>query len=364
MNFSSQKPKRLAQLKEWIRTHRTRTYIFAGIFLILVTGGIAAVMLFQPAPEPEVVATTTQPKPTPPPPTYYSPLTGEKVADEAATKQVVTAIMIENSPDARPQSGVKQAGIIYEAVAEGGITRFLTLHQQNKPQMIGPVRSLRMYYVDWLAPYNASVAHIGGSAAALKEIRNGKYRDIDQFFNAGSYWRARDRYAPHNVYTSFAKLDALNAAKGFASSQFTGFPRVDGKPVEAPNASSITINISGALYNTSYTYDAAHNRYNRNLAGKPHIDREDGPITPSVVIAMKVNMHRVFEDGWREDIDAVGSGQAFIFQNGTVHDITWKKPTRESQISFTDAEGKEVPLIRGQTWISAVPTSTGSVSWQ
>lgn len=364
MNFPSQKPKRFARLKEWIRTHRTRTYIIAGSFLILAVGGGALALLLQPQPQIETAAISTPPKPAPPPPIYYSPLTGEQVADEAVTKQTVTAIMIENSPDARPQSGLKQAGIIYEAVAEGGITRFLTLHQQDKPQLIGPVRSLRMYYVDWLAPYNASVAHIGGSAAALKEIRNGKYRDIDQFFNAGSYWRARDRYAPHNVYTSFEKLDALNAAKGYISSQFTGFPRVDGKPVEAPNASSITINISGPLYNTSYTYDAANNRYNRSLGSKPHTDREDGPITPSVVIAMKVNMHRVFEDGYREDIDAIGSGQAFIFQNGTVHDVTWKKPSRESQITFTDAEGKEVQLVRGQTWISAVPNSTGSVSWQ
>ena len=99
----------------------------------------------------------------------------------------VTAIMIENSPDARPHSGLKQAEVVYEAIAEGGITRFLTLFQQHKPQLIGPVRSLRMYYVDWLAPYQASVAHVGGSHASLQEIRNGKYRDIDQFFNGSSY---------------------------------------------------------------------------------------------------------------------------------------------------------------------------------
>jgi hypothetical protein len=363
MNFSSQKPKRLARIKEWIKTHRIRTYLIVGGFFIILTGGVAAMLLLQPSPEIEVAAVTPK-APPPPPPVFYSPLTGEKVADEAATKQTVTAIMIENSPDARPQSGVKQAGIIYEAVAEGGITRFLTLHQQDKPQLIGPVRSLRMYYVDWLAPYNASVAHIGGSAAALNEVRNGKYRDIDQFFNAGAYWRARDRYAPHNVYTSFEKLDALNAAKGFTTSQFTGFPRVDGKPAEIPTANSVTITISGPLYNTAYTYDKENNRYNRNLAGKPHLDREDGAITPSVVIAMKVNMHRIFEDGYREDIDANSTGQAVIFQNGTAQEVIWKKPARESPLNFYDTEGKEVSLIRGQTWISAVPNSTGSVSWQ
>lgn len=359
----TKKPGKWARIREWIKTHRTRTIIGAGVFLIVIAGGIAYWLLSQQPSVVEVASVTPAPKPVPPP-TYYSPLTGDIVKTEAATKQAVTAIMIENSPDARPQSGVKQAGIVYEAIAEGGITRFLTLHQQDKPQMIGPVRSLRMYYVDWLAPYNASVAHVGGSLFALQEVRNGKYRDIDQFFNGSSYWRAKDRYAPHNVYTSFEKLDALNASKGYNESTFTGFPRQDGKPAETPNANQVAVNFGGALYNTSYAYDKPTNSYHRSIGGVPHLDREDGQITPRVVIAMKVQMSRVLEDGYREDIKAIGSGEAVIFQNGTAQTVTWNKPTRESQISFTDAEGKEVPLARGQTWISAIPTSTGSVSWQ
>jgi hypothetical protein len=272
--------------------------------------------------------------------------------------------MIENSPDARPQSGVKQAGVVFEAIAEGGITRFLTLHQEDKPQMIGPVRSLRLYYVDWLAPFNASVAHVGGSLFALQEIRNGKYRDIDQFFNAGTYWRATDRYAPHNVYTSFEKLDALNQAKGYTASTFTGFTRQDGKASEAPNATTINVGISGPLYNSGYSYDKASNTYVRLQAGKPHLDREDGQIAPSVVIVLKTAMTKVMEDGYRESITTIGSGEAFIFQNGTVQTATWNKPDRTTQMTFTDASGKDTPLNRGQTWITAIPNTTGSVTWQ
>ena len=357
------KPKFFRRVGNWIKTHRTRTIIFTGLILIIMAGGVAYYLLSQKPPEIKTAHIKPKPKPVPPP-VYYSPLTGVKVPTEATTKLPVTAIMIENSPSARPQSGVKQAGIVYEAIAEGGITRFLTLHQEDKPQMIGPVRSLRLYYVDWLAPYNASVAHVGGSLFSLQEIRSGKYRDIDQFFNGKYYWRATDRYAPHNVYTSFEKLDALNAAKGFTTSTFTGFPRVDSKPAKTPTATSIAINFGGALYNTAYSYDPTSNLYLRSVGGSPHMDREDGQITPAVVIAMKVVMSRVFEDGYREDIKAVGSGQAYIFQNGTVQEVTWTKPSRESQISFTDAAGKEIPLVRGQTWISAIPTSTGSVSWQ
>lgn len=348
-------------VKRWIQTHPRKRLIVLGAVLIVIAGSVAFGLLNQPQPA-VVVQKVSKPKPKPVV-KYYSPLTGIEVKDEATTKQAVTAIMIENSPNARPQSGIKDAGIVFEAIAEGGITRFLTLHQEDKPQLIGPVRSVRLYYVDWLAPFNASVAHIGGSAAALAEVRNGAYRDIDQFFNAGTYWRATDRYAPHNVYTSFEKLDALNLAKGYTSSTFISFPRADGKASATPNATSISIDISSALFNTSYTYDQANNRYNRNLAGEPHMDREGGQITPSVVIGLKVDEQTILEDGYRQSIVTTGSGEADIFQNGTVIKATWTKKDRASQIVFIDEAGKEVQLVRGQTWISAVPNGQGSITW-
>lgn len=349
----------------WLLAKKYRLIIAIVLALVVIGGGVAAAILLQPKPKTEVKATVkTVKKAEAPAPVYYSPLTGSKVADEAATRQPVTAIMIENSPDARPQSGLKQAGVVYEAIAEGGITRFLAIYQEAKPQLIGPVRSVRMYYVDWVAPYNASIAHVGGSAAALAEVRNGSYRDIDQFFNSGSYWRATDRYAPHNVYTSFAKLDELNAKKGYKESTFKGFLRADGKASATPNATSIDMDISGPLYNTHYNYDAASNTYLRNIAGGPSLDREDGQIAPSVVIALKVDMSLVMEDGYRESIVTTGSGVADIFQNGTVTTGTWSKASRTAQIQFLDSSGKEIPLNRGQTWITAIPNDSGDVTWQ
>lgn len=94
------------------------------------------------------------------------------------------------------------------------------------------------------------------------------------------------------------------------------------------------------------------------------MDREAGQITPKVVIALKVNETTVLEDGYRESINAVGSGSAVIFQNGTAQSVTWHKATRASQLTFTDSKGKDVPLIRGQTWIAAIPNGKGSISWQ
>ena len=296
---------------------------------------------------------------------FYSPLNGAQVSDEAATKQPITAVMIENSPDARPQSGLADAEVIYEAIAEGGITRFLTLFQQNKPTLVGPVRSLRMYYVDWLTPYQPSVAHVGGSQKALETVRNGSYRDIDQFHNPAYYWRASDRYAPHNVYTSFEKLDALNKEKGYTESVLTGLERQDAPNDKQATATQVVINFSSAAYNTVYTFNPDSNTYKRSYAIGPHTDREKGDISPSVVIAMKTTMQAVTEDGYRESIQTTGTGEAVIFQNGGVIEATWKKADQKSQLVFVDKDDKPIKLNRGQTWISAVPINqSGSVSWQ
>jgi len=346
----------------WVKTHRLHSILIFGAVLTIGASVTAYMLLNQPMPK---LDTTPIPvKPRPPAPKYYSLLDGTQIPDQNAAKAPVTAIMIENSPDARPQSGVKQAQVVYEAIAEGGITRFLCLYQQNKPQTIGPVRSLRMYYLDWAAPYQPSIVHVGGSLFSLQQIRNGQYRDIDIEYHNGTSWRANDRAAPHNVYTSFANLDALNSKLGFTTSEFTSFTRTDGKPVEAPNATSISVAISGPTYNSQYTYNAATNTYLRSQANAPHTDREDGQIAPSVVIALRVNMSLIMEDGWRQNITTTGNGEAQVFQNGTVQTATWSKADTFSPLVLTGQDGKAITLNRGQTWISAVPTSAGGVTWQ
>lgn len=358
------KQSRLQRLRDFINRHRIATMCICGVILVAIGGAVAFVLTYR-TPVADTAYHAPAKKAPKPAEKYYSHLNGIEVTSKDDLSKPVTAIMIENSPDARPHSGLKQAEVIYEAIAEGGITRFLTLFQQHKPQLIGPVRSLRMYYVDWLAPYQASVAHVGGSHASLQEIRNGKYRDIDQFFNGSSYWRANDRRPPHNVYTSFEKLDALNAGKGYKSSQFTSFTRTDGKVSDKPNAVSIDINFSSSWYNTHYDYDKASNTYLRSIGGQASNDREEGRLAPSIVIALHVNETTVMEDGWRQSIVTNGTGTATVFQNGTAAEYTWRKNDRSSPLELIDAAGKPVALNRGQTWIAAVPIGgNGGVSWQ
>lgn len=349
----------LKRFGRWIKTHQRISIIVAGIVLVGSASIATYAILSQPLP-----SLDTSPLAVKPAPKYYSLLTGLRVKKESDIKKPVTATIIENSPDARPQSGLKESEIVYEAIAEAGITRFLVIYQQNKPKLIGPVRSLRPYYLYWVKPYDASIAHVGGSSKALHEVRHRGYRDIDQFFNADTYWRASDRYAPHNVYTNFTRLDSLNKKRGYKSSNPKPFDRADESPTKKPTATKISVSISSSVYNSSYRYDRAKNRYIRSQDGSQHKDREKGVITPKVVIVMNVDETTKFEDTHREVIDVIGSDRVTIFQNGTAIRGTWHKSSKNAQLSFKDKKGKTISLVRGQTWITAIPNGKGSVSWK
>lgn len=292
--------------------------------------------------------------------TVASPLTGLQISPDLA-KRPVTGIMIENSPDARPQSGIQDAGVIYEAIAEGGITRFMTLYQDASPQYSGPVRSLRPYYLDFAVPFDAGIAHVGGSPDALAQVRNG-LKDLDQFFNSGSYWRQDTRVSPHNVYTSFALLDALNKSKGYTSSKFTSFPRKNDARLTTPTAKSINLAISGYTYNVHYDYDTTSNSYLRSEGGAAHMvttsaaDKAGQQLHPKVVVALIMDSG-IDADGQHTDYTTTGSGTMYVFQDGGVTQGTWSKADRASQFKFTDASNNAVKFDAGQTWFTVLGAS-------
>jgi hypothetical protein len=267
--------------------------------------------------------------------------------------------MIENSMDARPQSGLSDAGVVFEAIAEGGITRFMALFQDTNPADVGPIRSARPYYVQWAMGFDAGYAHVGGSPEALANIKAWGARDLDQFYNGGSYHRISSRAAPHNVYTAIDALQQLEASKGYSTSTYTGLVRTKkANPSKTPAAKSINMSISGPLYNAHYDYNPATNTYNRSEGGAPHMDANGNrQISPTVVVAIVVP-YTLESDGYHSQYQAIGSGQAFIFQDGNVTTGTWSKTDNKTQLTFTDAAGKPIGLNPGQTWITAVSDAT------
>ena len=330
----------------------TKKQLIITLSLILVASSIiyfAFVRKSKPIDVP--ISSTTKRIKDEPTQKVYSPLTGAEVTEEQASRPL-TALMIENSVDARPQSGLNQAGIVFEAIAEGGITRFATIYQENTPDEIGPVRSLRPYYLDWLRPYNPTVAHVGGSKRALSIVRDGTWRDMDQFANGKSFWRSTERKAPHNVYTKFENIDKFNDSKSYKLEQFPGFTRKHDQKATTPTAPEVKLNISSKLYNSIFTYNPTNNSYLRSQGGAPHLDKSGTQLEPKVVVAMIIPSKIVQEDGSRYSYDTIGSGEAVVFQDGIAIPGTWTKADQESQITLKDAGGQEIKLNRGQTWFT------------
>lgn len=333
-----------------------KVIIIFSVLAVILAGGAVLYYLNKNKNEP-VTSTTQKVEAKTEEKKIVSPLTGTVLKDPKLAERPVTALMIENSPDARPQSGLTEADAVYEAIAEGGVTRFMAVYQESQPQYIGPIRSARPYYIDYALPLEASYGHVGGSPEALRDIKQLGVRDIDQFFNDSSYWRITDRFAPHNMYTSFEKLDALNKTKGFVSSKFTGFERKEAV-AQTPTANVIDFAISGPLYSPRFEYDQTTNSYKRIQAGQPHTDAKSGAtISPKVVVALVVQ-NGSDGDGYHSTYTTSGSGAVYVFQDGIVSEGNWSKKDRQSPLVLTDKNGLPLKLNSGQTWVSLVGTSS------
>jgi hypothetical protein len=339
--------------------------LFAAACLVLLSGASYAVYaIFWPEPEPIALiepTPTPEPEPAPEPTTIASRMSGREIDKNTAIKPIY-AVQIENSPEARPQSGLREADIISEAIAEGGITRFNALFHDNIPQNVGPIRSLRPYYIDWFLPYNAPIVHAGGSAEALSDIRTLRIQDMDN--TAGYFRRVNNRYAPHNLYSTGPQLLELFTARGYKNADpIPSLPRKVATPAETPTASVINLKISSTLYNVVFTYDKTSNSYLRNQGGSAHVDAESGQqLAPNVVI-VPILTKGIHPNRVNTQYGTVGSGEVFVFQDGIVTKGTWTKSSRSSQWQLTDTNGAVIALNPGQTWFSILDKAA-SVTYQ
>lgn len=298
-------------------------------------------------------------------------LNGTLVDSEVAQRRP-KAIIIENHPDSRPQSGLSQADIVYETLAEGGITRYVALYQTQQAENIGPVRSMRIYFGDIADEWRSILVHVGGNSEALARLQRGEYKnvsDADQYFNGDFFRRVSSRPAPHNVYTSIKELDLLAASKSdskyTAPASYLPWKFKDDAPAATPSAEVITVPFSTPQFTASYQYNKEGNNYLRYLAKQADRDAENKQqIAPKNVIIQ-------FADAEELPTDAVGTltfdlksgGKALIFQDGGLITGTWRR--ENGRTHFYDASGNEVTLNRGQTWIEIVPKHLEStVSWR
>lgn len=341
----------------WWRKASKKERIIGGVIIAVLVlaggGGIYAIKKhYSHKPEPPTQAQAVE-KPEPPKTTAPSKLTGVEIPLEIAKRPVI-ALQIENSPDARPQAGLKDAGVVFEAIAEGGITRFNAMFLEGQPDYIGPVRSIRPYYVDFFLPFDAALGHAGGSGDGLAKVAAENVKDLD-YTKADAYRRVSDRYAPHNLYTSMADLDRVSKEKGYFNpvpDNVKSYPRKAEAPGQPTTAGHINFSISGPLYDAHYDYDPPSNTYKRSEGGKPHVDHRSGvQLSPKVVVALVMGFS---QNGIYSIYQTNGSGTMFVFQDGQMQQGTWKKGGPRDQFEFIAADGKPLALNAGQTWFTLI----------
>lgn len=290
-------------------------------------------------------------------------LDGVLVNSQAEVTAVPVSVMIENLSTVRPQQGLSSASIVYEALAEGGITRFMAVFPgAGTLTAIGPVRSAREYFVDWADEYGGVYAHVGGSPQALGKLsQDSKLVDLNQIGGDQIYfWRDQAISAPHNLLTSGEKL-------AFAIRDFLGDSPVasfelwvfkeDTKKADRPTGDhSVQIDFSSDSYAVEWTYQRKTNTYLRSNGGETQVDQlNDQPLEAHTVIVQFVNTSLIDAATGRLDMQTTGSGRAAVFVDGQRIDGTWEKADDNARTRFIDAAGQVIPFNAGTIWIEIVP---------
>jgi hypothetical protein len=292
-----------------------------------------------------------------PPGTPRWPLTGLEAPSFDATTIRVVSVKIENHSAARPQTGLDKADVVYEVIAEGGITRFHCLFQSQSPTTVGPVRSCRPPDLYLIQQYHSLLAHVGGP----KVVRNilaankTKYNDMDQFFNPASYWRVSNRAAPHNMYMDMNRLRGVATTKrGYpATETITGLEFARASAAATPTVTLLTVPVS-SINKVTWRYSATSRTYARSINGKPHKDAVSGKqLTSRNVVVMWAKISPYPADTHVVEIKLTGSGRASVFIGGQRIDGTWEAGTGAPPV-FRTSDGKPIKLDPGNTWIQVI----------
>ncbi|HHW01551.1 MAG TPA: DUF3048 domain-containing protein [Thermoanaerobacterales bacterium] len=338
---------------------RSRWLAFVLILLIsLLQAGCGKKNLSAPANPPDTGGDSKQivessPQETP---KAINPLTGLADMNTKYVNQRPLAVMVENEYHARPQSGLDKADVVYEIMAEGGITRFLALFLGRDVDEIGPIRSARPYFIDYAMEYDGIYIHYGASPQGYSDLNKLKIDHIDGIYDGVTFWRDRSRKEPHNAYSSTEKILKTSEKRGFLKPvdlQVWNFNGQDAQPRgEILKKFKLTY---FSNYSVSYTYDATKMAYERYINDKPHTDRKTGePIFVKNIIVQYVDA-RVIDKAGRLEMRTVGSGKAYYISDGFCEELKWEKESRSARTVYTLADGTELTINPGNTWIQIMP---------
>ncbi|WP_138160452.1 DUF3048 domain-containing protein [Peptoniphilus catoniae] len=295
---------------------------------------------------------------------YFSPLNGTKTQEDISTEPVF-AIMFDNHPKATPQSGLASADLIYEYKVEGEYTRFLGLFQKNKPEVIGPVRSARPYFVNTAAEYKAIYVHWGGSEAGYAQISSDDVKDIDAIIYEGStFYRNKEvnKKRPHDGYTSYnllyerAKdLEYINSESLKPKFVFDQSENLEKLMAQSKEKDATSLNLSFfPNYKTSFEYNQDKKSYLALRNDENIIDEDTGEDIYAENIIVVFADSKVTGPNGTLTIYNIGQGEGMFISKGKLMDIKWSKESETSDMVFTTMSGEKLILAPGLTFIETI----------
>lgn len=282
----------------------------------------------------------------------------------AQTNEWPVCVMIENAAfeGVRPQSGLSRALVVYEVIVEGGITRLMGVFGGESITKIGPVRSARDTYIEFVSELDCVYGYAGGSFTAVQATQQLEIHTLNALSADGQYyWRDTHLYAPHNLFTSWDLLllairdkQLSESAPTYETWSFREQPADLAKDAQVAN--EVNIDFSSPSYAVRWVYNQEQGLYERYNGGVLQVDRETGDtLTARNVLVEMVPPGEEIEGKGRINFSVTGEGEVLLFRSGEVVKGTWKKANRTTRTQFFDDQGKPLELNRGNSWVEIVP---------
>lgn len=325
-----------------------------------------------PEPPPDVTVTPTidEQRGTPPepdvPPAW--PLTGV-AADDVVARPAV-AVKIENTSQARPQSGLQHADVVWETIVEFQVSRLVAVFHSQLPEEIGPVRSVRPMDIPIAAPLRGPFVYSGGQPGILALVYDSPLQSISHDAGADGLYRIRARSAPHNVYASLttilAQADADHSAPPAEQFAFALNAEQASAVLSGTPAGTLSFRLSGAS-SPRWTWDAGRGQWLRHEGSSPHMDAVTGAQIGATNVVSIVAAHP--DSGFDAQNNApvptyelVGEGEAVVATGGKTIAGKWRKTNVDQPLQLFDASGAPLLLAPGNTWVELVPAEDGSLT--
>ena len=279
------------------------------------------------------------------------------------------AVMIDNHSGAWPQANLNKAYMVYEIVVEGGETRLMALFKGQNLEKIGPVRSSRHYFLDYALENDAIYVHHGWSPQAQSDIASLGVNNINGIQeSSSSFWRVKDKSAPHNLFTSTESILKIAERKGYSktSNKKSVLNYVSNEvemPSTAVNATSVTIPHSN-LQTVKYEYDEQSKTYKRYARNKLQTDYITGePVTTKNIIITMCENYTLddSENKGRQGLKNIGTFKGYYITDGKAIEIECTKNARDEQTVYKDLNGKEIEVNDGNTFVNICPIDANLV---